>query len=133
MKLYSVVLLICCSFIIETNTQKVSDAGKNIVAGFEKNIADEPVFSVPGFDLNENALQFAEVYIKDNNWGLANLKKRSRSRLRIINTIFTKYDIPVELKYMAIVESNLVSDAVANSSGATGIWQLMPSTASMLG
>lgn len=133
MKLYSVVLVICCSIFIETNTIQVSDAGKNKITGFEKNSTDEPVFSVPGFDLNHKAMQFAAEYVKENNWGLENLKKRSRSSLKIINRIFAKYDIPAELKYMAIVESGLVSDAVSDRSGATGIWQLMPATASELG
>lgn len=133
MKLYSVVLVIFCSLIVDSNTQKLSNGVKNKVTGFEKIISEEPVFSVPGFDLNENALQFAAEYVKENNHGLANLKKRSRSRLHIINTIFTKYNIPAELKYMAVVESNLVSDAVSDRSGATGIWQLMPATASELG
>lgn len=133
MKLFCGVLIICFTLISVGKTQQVPGDDNNNVAGKNKIISDEPVFAVPGFDLNENALQFAEEYVKENNWGLANIKKRSRSRLHIINTIFTKYDIPVELKYMAIVESNLIADAVANSSGATGIWQLMPATASELG
>lgn len=133
MKLYSAVLVICCLLFNVNNAQYVTDDGKNKVAVIEKIISNEPVFSVPGFELNQHALQFAEEYVKENNWGLANIKKRSRTSLRTINTIFTKYDIPAELKYMAIVESNLISDAVANSSGATGIWQLMPATATELG
>jgi membrane-bound lytic murein transglycosylase D len=79
------------------------------------------------------ALEFAKDYLKKNTWDLEKLKKRSRSKLRIINSIFSEYNIPLELKYMAIVESNLNADTVCNSTGATGIWQLMPVTACELG
>ena len=70
---------------------------------------------------------------KKNSWGLEKIKERSQSNFKIINSVFSKYDIPPELKYMAVVESNLNADTVCNSSGATGIWQLMPFTALELG
>lgn len=132
-KLYSAGLLIYCSLITAGNIQKLPDTGTKNVTGTDIIISNAPVFTVPGFDLNPAGLEFAKEYIKKNSWGLEKLKKRSRSSFKIINSVFSKYDIPAELKYMAIVESNLITDTICNSSGATGIWQLMPVTASELG
>lgn len=41
-----------------------------------------------------------------------------------------KYNIPKELKYLAIVESNLNS-RITSSAGAQGLWQFMPATGRM--
>ena len=132
-KIYSAGLLIYCSLITAGNIQKGSDTGRKNIAGNDTIVLQEPVSIPSDFDLNPTALQFAKAYVKKNNWGLEKLKKSSRSSLKTINSVFTKYDIPQELKYMAIVESNLDADTVCNSSGATGIWQLMPVTALELG
>lgn len=45
----------------------------------------------------------------------------------MIEDIFDSYGIPVELKYMAIIESALNPNAVSRA-GATGLWQFMYST-----
>ena len=132
-KIYSAGLLIYCSLITVGNIKKGSDTGRKDIAGNDTIILQEPVSIPSDFDLNPTALQFAKAYVKKNNWGLEKLKKSSRSSLKTINSVFTKYGIPLELKYMAIVESNLNADTVCNSSGATGIWQLMPVTALELG
>jgi membrane-bound lytic murein transglycosylase D len=132
-KFYSAGLLIFCFLATAGNIKKIPDLNtQNIIANPAK-ILQEPVFTLPDFDLNPAALQFATTYIKENNWGLNRLKKRSTPAFTIINSAFSKHAIPSELKYMAVVESNLNSETVCNSTGATGIWQLMPVTANELG
>lgn len=49
-----------------------------------------------------------------------------------IEKIFDKYDIPLELKYLAVVESNL-NPSVVSPSGAKGLWQFMLPTAKAYG
>ncbi len=132
-KIYSAGLLICFSLITAGNIQKGSATGTKNTTGNDTMIVQGPVSTPSDFDLNPAALLYAKEYVKKNNWGLERLKKRSRSSLKIINSVFSKYEIPPELKYMAVVESNLNADTVCNSSGATGIWQLMPFTALELG
>jgi membrane-bound lytic murein transglycosylase D len=132
-KLYSAGLLIYCSLITVGKIQKGSTSGTKLVADNDKIISQQPVPTPSGFELNPTALQFAKEYVKKNTWGLEKLKKRSRAKLDIINSVFSKYRVPPELKYMAIVESDLNADTVCNSTGATGIWQLMPVTACELG
>ena len=60
------------------------------------------------------------------------MKERSRSYFKLIDTIFTKYGLPLELKYLAVVESDLKTTALSRV-GAKGMWQLMPVTARQLG
>lgn len=132
-KLYSAGLMIFCSLITVGNIQKGPGTGTKDDTVTNTIISQTPAFTLPDFDLNQPALQFAKEYVKKNSWSLEKLKKSSKSSFTIINSVFSKYDIPAELKYMAIVESNLNTDAVCNSSGATGIWQLMPATAFELG
>jgi membrane-bound lytic murein transglycosylase D len=132
-KIYSAVLLIFCSVVITGKIKETPGPYPKQIITTPATILQKPVFTPSRFDLNPAALQFATVYLKENNWGLERLKKRSRSSFRIINSVFSKHAIPAELKYMAVIESNLISDTVCNSSGATGIWQLMPATADELG
>ena len=113
-KLYSAGLLIYCSLLTVGNIQKGSDIGTKNVVDNNTIVSQEPVLNLPGFDLNPTALQFAKEYVKKNTWGLEKLKKRSHSKFSIINSVFSKYNIPPDLKYLAIVESNLNPDTVCN-------------------
>ncbi len=94
--------------------------------------AEKPVPVSADSGLNENALKFAKTYLKKNGHGLAKLKKREKPSFKVINTVFAKYEIPLELRYLAVVESNLKSDVVSRT-GAKGLWQLMPATGRELG
>ncbi len=59
------------------------------------------------------------------------LLKRTEIYFPLIDKIFTEYNLPVELKYITIVESALRLD-VKSHVGAAGIWQFMPATARLL-
>lgn len=50
----------------------------------------------------------------------------------MIEDVFSSYDLPLELKYMAVIESALNPNAVSRV-GATGLWQFMASTGRMYG
>jgi len=52
--------------------------------------------------------------------------------LPMIEDIFDYYKLPVELKYMAVIESALHTNAVSRM-GATGLWQFMYSTGRQYG
>jgi membrane-bound lytic murein transglycosylase D len=51
---------------------------------------------------------------------------------RMIEKILVGYNLPPELKYLAVIESDLKSDALS-WAGARGPWQLMPETGRELG
>jgi membrane-bound lytic murein transglycosylase D len=63
---------------------------------------------------------------------MAAMMGRSRYYFPIFEEKFAKYGLPLELKYMAIIESNL--NPVAESrAGAMGIWQFMYRTGRLYG
>jgi membrane-bound lytic murein transglycosylase MltF len=82
--------------------------------------------------LNKNAVKFVRSYIKKNNEDLAKIKERSKSPFKAMDVVFKKYGLPVQLKYLAVIESELKTTAVSRV-GAVGPWQLMPATAKILG
>jgi membrane-bound lytic murein transglycosylase D len=86
----------------------------------------------PQIKLNEKGALFVRKYIKNRGDCLVNVKKRSVIPFDIIDSVFTVYKLPVELKYLAVVESELRPSAVSQV-GARGPWQLMPGTAKVLG
>ena len=82
--------------------------------------------------LNKHVKQFVKTYIQENRKNLSVIEKRSSSPFVIIDSVFNRYGLPVQLKYLAVVESELKTRAVSKV-GAAGPWQLMPATARILG
>src|SRR5277367_3916504 len=89
-------------------------------------------FGKPQILLNKNEMIFAKKYIKSSGNCLVSVKKRSLIPFNIIDSVFTSYRLPVELKYLAVIESELKPSALSRV-GARGPWQLMPATAHDLG
>lgn len=86
----------------------------------------------PQVQLNRAAVKFVRDYIKKNTQALEKVAQRGEVVFRIMEPILSKYDLPVALKYLAVVESDLKRTAVSRV-GAAGPWQLMPATARELG
>lgn len=86
----------------------------------------------PKIQLNKFANSYVKSYIKENGKGLEKIKQQSKPGFKTIESIFIKYDIPVELKYLAVVESKMNNKATS-AVGAKGYWQFMPSTAVLYG
>ena len=88
--------------------------------------------SVPKTPLNKQAFHFVKKYIQDNDECLDAVKLKSTVAFPLIDSILSKHDLPVQLKYLAVVESELNTKAVSRV-GAVGPWQFMPATAKVLG
>ena len=86
----------------------------------------------PQLTLNKNGMQYIQKYIHRSNDCLVGVKKRSQVPFYIIDSVFTQYGLPVELKYLAVIESELKPSATSHV-GAKGPWQFMPETAHILG
>jgi membrane-bound lytic murein transglycosylase D len=91
-----------------------------------------PLVQVEKAPLNKHAVLFVKNYIKRNNEDLFCIKQRSKSPFILMDAVLKSYNLPVELKYLAVIESELKSSAVS-PVGAVGPWQLMPETAKALG
>ena len=85
-----------------------------------------------GARLNPKALNFIQDYVKENWEELQLVRSTGGPYFNVIEGILAQYDLPKELKYLAVIESNLKPSAVSRV-GAAGPWQLMPQTARDLG
>ena len=82
--------------------------------------------------LNKHVRHFVTAYIKNNKEELLDIQKRSRRPFAMTDSVFGSYNLPLQLKYLAVIESDLKTTAVSKV-GAVGPWQLMPETARLLG
>ncbi len=82
--------------------------------------------------LNPRALSFVENYTAKNKKHLMSIKAKGLPYFNLIDEIFEQHGIPVELKYLSVIESQLKTSAVSHA-GAVGPWQFMPATAKNYG
>ncbi len=85
-----------------------------------------------GAKLNPRALSYVQGFMIQNKQEMDEMKSWGRPYFRLIDGILTQYGLPSELKYLAVIESNLKPTALS-WAGAVGPWQLMPATARILG
>lgn len=90
------------------------------------------IAAVDKASMNKPFKQFVKKYIRRNREELYYTRLRSGSPFAVIDSVFNRYGLPVQLKYLAVIESDLKCNAVSRV-GAAGPWQLMPRTAELLG
>jgi len=78
-------------------------------------------------DYNDRVKAFINLYINKRHSQVSYMLGLSEYYFPIFEEIFDKYNIPLELKYLAVIESALNPRAVSRA-GATGLWQFMYST-----
>jgi len=88
--------------------------------------------TTPEIKLQPAVKSFVEDYIEKNDEMLDDIRFKSNSCFTTIEKIFQKQGIPVELKYLAVIESKLKPSATSKV-GAAGVWQFMPKTGRLLG
>lgn len=76
---------------------------------------------------NSIVRSYIDQYVNSRWSGLSKVIGLSRYYFPIIEEELMAADLPLELRYLPIIESNFSSRAVSRA-GATGIWQFMPST-----
>jgi len=102
-------------------SDSMGDAGFNAL--FENN---------SNIRLNPRAISFVQDYMDKNTEDLLEIKDWGMPYFNMMEGILSKYGLPTELKYLAVIESKLKRTAVS-WAGAVGPWQLMPATARILG
>src|SRR5690242_7748690 len=75
--------------------------------------------------VNPNAETYMQDYLRAHQGYLLQLKKTGVPYLNLIDRILVKYGLPRELKYLAVIESDLKTTALS-PKGARGPWQFMP-------
>ncbi len=85
-----------------------------------------------GARLNPRAISFVQDFMIHNKQEMDEMKSWGRPYFNLIDGILSQYGLPSQLKYLAVIESNLKPTALS-WAGAVGPWQLMPATARLLG
>jgi membrane-bound lytic murein transglycosylase D len=93
--------------------------------------SEAEMLNAPAISMNKQAAIYVNDYTTRNTETLQEIKAKSASYFKITDAIFSKYGLPQELKYLAVVESELNTKALSHV-GARGAWQLMPETARIL-
>jgi membrane-bound lytic murein transglycosylase D len=78
--------------------------------------------------LNPKAVSFVQDYVEAEGTRLIKMKSWGKPYFDMISNILVKHNLPIELKYLSVIESDLKSSATS-WAGAVGPWQLMPETA----
>ncbi|MBR4441207.1 MAG: lytic transglycosylase domain-containing protein, partial [Bacteroidales bacterium] len=100
---------------------------------FSDSIYSEGLSKIPTtFPLvyNQDVKKWIEMYIRRGKYLIPSLLGLSQYYFPMIEPVLDQYNIPLELKYLTIVESALNPRAVSRT-GATGLWQFMYGTGKM--
>jgi membrane-bound lytic murein transglycosylase D len=104
--------------------QQVSDPKDAFKDLFESESSN----NASAFKLNPKAVSFVQDYMEDESTRLTKMKDWAKPFFDRIDKIFSSKNLPVELKYLAVIESDLRSSATSRV-GAAGPWQFMAETA----
>jgi membrane-bound lytic murein transglycosylase D len=103
--------------------------------GFKSLFGEENTFS-PGAplisQLNPQAVSYVQKYIKSHGPLMEKIKVTGKPHLDLYEDILSQYGLPIELKYLSVIESNLKSNALS-IAGAVGPWQIMDFEARRVG
>lgn len=91
--------------------------------------AMNPYITLP---FNQTVRNYMVLYAERNSRGMARILGLSAYYMPIIESILDKYRLPLELKYLAVVESRL-NPRASSHAGARGLWQFMYGTAKVYG
>lgn len=82
--------------------------------------------------LNPKAISFVTDYMASQGRNLEKMKSWGKPYFDMMNSVLTQHGLPVELKYLSVIESALKPNAVS-WVGAAGPWQFMPATGRLMG
>ena len=109
-------------------TDSVSLA-KNPKSLFSSSLLPDLAISIP---LNPLVTPFVASFLSKQTNSYTKMKVWGKSYFDLYDKIFAESNIPAQLKYLSVIESNLKPTQVS-SAGAVGPWQLMSSVAKSYG
>lgn len=104
----------------------------NLKDGFKDLFETENLDGMNISKLNPKAVNFVQDYMDQEGDRLEKMKSWGKRYFDMMDKALAKQGLPVELKYLAVIESELKANATS-WVGAVGPWQLMPETARLLG
>lgn len=82
--------------------------------------------------VNPNAEAYMQDYLRAHSNSLIKMKGWGQPYFNLMDNVLSQYGLPRELKYLAVIESNLRT-AATSYKGAGGPWQFMPYTGRQYG
>jgi membrane-bound lytic murein transglycosylase D len=81
---------------------------------------------------NDAVLTYTKNYYIKNQNHFVTIQQRGKRHFPVIDKTFSKRDVPLEMKYLSVIESALTNKALSRV-GALGPWQFMPTTGQFMG
>lgn len=126
MKHNAKVFLLIIVIVLSTEGMAQSDTASFAKIGFKSLFANDKYSTTKPYlsQLSPKAVPFVQEYIHKQGKELEKMKQWGRPYFDVYDNILSQYGVPVELKYLSVIESHLQSRLVS-WAGAVGPWQLM--------
>jgi membrane-bound lytic murein transglycosylase D len=127
--------ILCYFSVFAQSNQHINDSINSHYLGFSSlfKVTTEGAKDRPfQFQLNPKAVSFIQSYMEKQGPELIRMKTWAKPYFNLYDAILTQNGIPVELKYLSVIESHLSAD-LTSWAGAVGPWQIMPDEATRLG
>ncbi len=102
---------------------------KNLFIGATANYVKSEPYET---QVNPQAIPFIQEYTRKHGKYLESMNVWGQPYFKLYDQILSSYGLPVELKYLSVIESHLQSNLVS-WVGAKGPWQFMPETGRQMG
>ncbi|MDA9227850.1 LysM peptidoglycan-binding domain-containing protein [Flavobacteriales bacterium] len=129
MKKFSIFFLLCSFNLHSFNDQLNEKQSQNSI-----NLGIDSLNSIStiNFEYNSFVKLYIDAYLLKDKKLISKMLARSKHYFPIFEQKLDKYNLPLELKYLSVVESSLNTRA-KSPSGALGLWQFMYPTAKEYG
>lgn len=114
------------------NIKDTTDSIKQFESLIPNNTVSSNSFSDIKVPLNPQSVSFVNAYIKREKTDLTKMKDWAKPYFALYDKILTENGIPVQMKYLSVIESSL-KPGLVSWAGAKGPWQLMPDEAKRYG
>lgn len=118
--------------VIKDSLTKVTSSAELTTELLKQRLASLNAKTPFNIEYNESLESVIHYFLKREKSGTERLMGLSQFYFPMFEATFDRYDIPLEVKYLALVESAL-NPRAKSRVGATGLWQFMYSTGKMYG
>jgi membrane-bound lytic murein transglycosylase D len=108
---------------------EISDFDSFLLMDQLKNLNNRTPFQI---EHNATLERYIRVFLRSRKETLANLMERSKYYFPLFEKSLDKYDLPLEIKYLAVIESALKPQS-KSKTGARGLWQFTYATGKHFG
>ena len=122
-------LLFCLNYTAAQDSLSLNRIGFNSLFTVQESSNKDKSFVI---EMHPKAISFVQSYMEKEAAGLRKMKTWAKPYFNLYDEILFANGIPVELKYLSVIESHLSSQAIS-WAGAAGPWQIMPAEATRLG